>query len=59
MQFEIRYFLQSVYGLNVAKVRTANFEGPKKRNQKGTFYRRPDWKKVYVTLRPPPAAEAS
>ena len=54
VQLEVKHFLESVYGLNVARVRTANFTGPKKRDQKsGTFYRTPDWKKVYVSLRQP------
>ena len=56
LQFEVKNFLQSVYGLDVVRVRTANHEGAKKRNKQGTFYRRPDWKKVYVTLKPQQAA---
>lgn len=35
------------------KVRTLNVEGKKKRNKGGSFYRRTDWKKAYVTLKDP------
>lgn len=58
MQPEIKQFLERVYGLNVATVRTLNVEGKKKRGKHG-FYRRPDYKKVYVTLNQQPAASAS
>lgn len=37
---EIRKFLESVYGLNVAKVNTLNVEGKKKRGKTGAFFRR-------------------
>ena len=50
-QIEIKQFLERVHGLSVVAVRTANFEGRKKRNKHG-FYRRSDWKKAYVTLKP-------
>ena len=60
MQLEVKHFLERVYGLDVVRVRTANFQGPKKRHQKtGTFYRTPDWKKVYVRLRAPQPAATS
>eukprot|EP00850_Spirogloea_muscicola_P000337 SM000001S04739 [mRNA] locus=s1:1899349:1900509:- [translate_table: standard] len=52
MQIEIRRVLEAVYGLEVEAVATANYEGKKKRGKAG-FYRRPDWKKAYVTLRNP------
>ena len=57
LQIQIRQLLERVYGLNVVSVRTANFEGRKKRSKFG-FYREPDWKKVFVTLKPK-AAEAA
>ena len=57
LQLEIRQCLERVYGLDVAKVRTLNYEGKKKRGKYG-FFRRPDYKKAYVTLRPPAAAAA-
>lgn len=47
-----------MYGLHVASVRTLNVEGKKKRGKHG-FYRRPDYKKVYVTLNKEPAASAT
>lgn len=46
---EIKTFLESVYGLNVAKVNTLNVEGKKKRSKHG-FFRRPDYKKAFVVL---------
>ena len=36
--------------IGVADVRTANYEGKKKRDR-GGFHKRADYKKVYVTLR--------
>jgi large subunit ribosomal protein L23 len=54
LQLDIKAVLTRVYGLNVEKVRTLNVEGKKKRTKYG-FYRKPDWKKAYVTLKPPEA----
>jgi large subunit ribosomal protein L23 len=54
LQLDIKALLTRVYGLDVEKVRTLNVEGKKKRTKFG-FYRKPDWKKAYVTLRPPAA----
>ena len=53
MQIEIKQFLERVYGLNVASVRTANFEGRKKATKFHT-YREPDYKKAFVTLKATP-----
>ena len=40
-----------VHGIEVLRVDTANYEGKKKRNlERGTWFRKPDYKKVYVTL---------
>lgn len=36
-QVDIKHFLESVYGLNVAKVNTLNVEGKKKRGKHGFF----------------------
>jgi len=47
-----------VYGLSVASLRTLNYEGAKKRGKHG-FYRRPDYKKVYVTFNKTDKAETS
>lgn len=50
MQPELKKYLESVYGLGVASLRTLNYEGAKKRGKHG-FFRRPDYKKVYVTFK--------
>ncbi|KAL3137728.1 hypothetical protein ABBQ38_004994 [Trebouxia sp. C0009 RCD-2024] len=55
---ELKKYLESVYGLNVATVRTLNYEGAKKRSKHG-FFRRPDYKKVYVTFKNTKKAESS
>ena len=59
-KLEVRNFLETVHDVRVADVRTANYEGKKKRDR-GGFHRRADTKKVYVTLRErwyPPSAFA-
>lgn len=57
MQFEIRQYLERIYGLKVNNVRTLNVEGRKKRN-KYHFFRRPDYKKVYVSFKDPATGQA-
>ena len=55
-QLEIKQYLEKVYGLAVASVRTINYQGEKKvvvKNNKAFCVRHPDWKKAYVTLLPP------
>ncbi|KAK8627027.1 hypothetical protein V6N13_134656 [Hibiscus sabdariffa] len=49
---EIKSFLQSMYGLQVEKVRTLNMQGKKKRRG-GHLIARPNYKKAYVTLKNP------
>lgn len=49
-KLEIREMLTQLYGLPVAGVATANCEGKKKRS-KGGFFRQPDFKLAYVTLK--------
>lgn len=49
---EVKRFLESLYGLKVQKVTTANYDGKKKRGKYG-FMRQPDWKKVWVKLQEP------
>eukprot|EP00658_Telonema_sp_P-2_P004392 TRINITY_DN11644_c0_g1_i2.p1 TRINITY_DN11644_c0_g1~~TRINITY_DN11644_c0_g1_i2.p1 ORF type:complete len:147 (-),score=37.37 TRINITY_DN11644_c0_g1_i2:49-489(-) len=48
---QIKEYLSSIYGMDVVKVNTANYEGKKyfypKGNQMG-WYKRPDWKKAVV-----------
>eukprot|EP00271_Cylindrocystis_brebissonii_P010402 TRINITY_DN26583_c0_g1_i1.p1 TRINITY_DN26583_c0_g1~~TRINITY_DN26583_c0_g1_i1.p1 ORF type:complete len:116 (-),score=28.05 TRINITY_DN26583_c0_g1_i1:241-588(-) len=51
-KIEIRRILQSLYGLDVERVATLNYEGKKKRSRYG-MYRQPDYKKAYVYLRAP------
>lgn len=51
-KIEIRRVLESLYGLDVAEVRTLNMEG-KKRKRGGILIAKPDYKKAYVTLRAP------
>ncbi|RWW85321.1 hypothetical protein BHE74_00005989 [Ensete ventricosum] len=49
---EIRRVLESLYGFDVADVRTLNMEG--KKTKRGPFLAaKPDYKKAYVTLRSP------
>lgn len=50
MQFDIRAALEQIYGLKVERVNTINYQGKKKRS-KDVIYRRPDYKKAYVTLK--------
>lgn len=50
LQPELQGVLTNVYGLNVAKINTLNYEGKKKRGKHG-HYRSADYKKVYVTLK--------
>ena len=49
-KLEVRAYLERALGIGVADVRTANYEGKKKRDR-GGFHKRADYKKVYVTLR--------
>ena len=58
LQFEIKQYLERVYGLEVSKVRTLNVEGKKKRNKFG-FFRRPDYKKAHVTFKNPEQSPAA
>jgi len=52
MQFDIKRTLEGIYGLEVERVNTINYQGKKKRGR-DSFYRRPDFKKAYVTLKEP------
>ena len=49
-QPELKGYLTEVYGLDVEKINTLNYEGKKKRGKHG-YYRNADWKKAYVTLK--------
>lgn len=48
---EIQQAVEKFFNVKVLKVRTANFEGKKKRLGR-SFGERSDWKKAYVTLAP-------
>lgn len=48
---EIRQAVEKLFDVKVLKVRTANFEGKKKRMGR-SMGRRNHWKKAYVTLAP-------
>lgn len=50
-KIEIRQAVEKIFDVKVLKVRTANFDGKKKRRG-FIFGRRNDWKKAYVTLAP-------
>ena len=48
---EIRFAVESIFGVNVVKVNTLNRPGKRKRNRrKQTFGKRPDTKRAIVTL---------
>jgi large subunit ribosomal protein L23 len=48
---QIREAVETIFEVQVEKVRTANFQGKIKRQGKSRG-RRPGWKKAYVTLKP-------
>ena len=58
LQIELRKYLETVYGFSVASLRTLNYEGAKKRGKHG-YFRRPDYKKVYVTFNESKQAQAT
>ena len=48
---EIRYAVESIFGVNVVRVNTLNRPGKRKRNRRRqTFGQRPDTKRALVTL---------
>jgi large subunit ribosomal protein L23 len=58
LQAEVKQFLEKAHGLQVESVRTLNVEGKKKRSKTG-FYRRVDYKKVFVALKEPATGGAT
>eukprot|EP00884_Botryococcus_braunii_P017277 jgi/Botrbrau1/4232/Bobra.0044s0027.1 len=58
-KFELKQFLEKVYGLSVARVNTLNYEGKKKvarlpgKSRRPMFYRTAAYKKAYVYLNSP------
>ncbi|KIZ04567.1 ribosomal protein L23 [Monoraphidium neglectum] len=59
-KMEIAALLRSMYNIEADSINTINYEGKKKRifDPKGRpkWYRQTDWKKVYVTVKPPKQA---
>ena len=52
-KIEIRFAIESIFGVNVVSVNTLNRPGKRKRNRKKqTFGKRPDTKRAIVTLAP-------
>ncbi len=49
-KIEIKDAVESIFKVKVESVRTANFQGKKRRQGRYTG-RRPNWKKAYVTLK--------
>jgi large subunit ribosomal protein L23 len=50
-KIQIRQAIESIFGVRVLKVTTANRKGKRKRNRRAmTFGRRPDTKRAIVTL---------
>ncbi|KXZ51536.1 hypothetical protein GPECTOR_12g499 [Gonium pectorale] len=60
-KLEIAAYLESVYGMSVERVNTINYLGRVRTaygaGGKAYVYREDDWKKAYVTFRPPPGME--
>ena len=55
-KLEIKNYLRSIYGLDIKRVHTANYQGKKKAlrlKNKIVYYRRPDFKSVTVELNAP------
>jgi len=52
-KLEIKNYLRSIYGLDIKRVHTANYQGKKKQlrlRNKVLYYRKPDFKSVTVEL---------
>lgn len=52
-KLEVKNFLKGVYGLDVKRVHTANYQGKKKQlrlKNKVIYYRKPDFKSITVEL---------
>ena len=49
-KIEIKNAVETIFKVKVESVRTANFQGKKRRQGRYTG-QRPDWKKAYVTLK--------
>jgi large subunit ribosomal protein L23 len=50
-KLEIRQAVEKLFGKKVAAVRTANYDGKKKRERRADFGRTKSWKKAFVRLK--------
>ena len=50
-KLEIREAVEKLFGKKVAAVRTANYQGKKKRERRADFGRTAHWKKAFVKLK--------
>jgi large subunit ribosomal protein L23 len=50
-KIEIQKAVESLFGKKVVAVRTANYQGKKKRERRADFGRTKRWKKAYVKLK--------
>ncbi len=48
---QIKHAIETLFGKGVAKVKTANYLGKKKRERTASFGKKNDWKKAIVTLK--------
>lgn len=49
-KLEIKQAVEKLFGKKVAAVRTANYDGKKKRERRADFGRAKNWKKAFVRL---------
>jgi large subunit ribosomal protein L23 len=49
-KLEIKHAVEKLFGKKVAAVRTANYDGKKKRERRADFGRTKSWKKAFVRL---------
>ena len=49
-KLEIKQAVEKLFGKKVADVRTANYDGKKKRERRADFGRTKNWKKAFVSL---------
>ena len=49
-KLEIKYAVEKLFGKKVEAVRTANYQGKKKRERRADFGRTKSWKKAFVRL---------
>ncbi|MCB1064405.1 MAG: 50S ribosomal protein L23 [Verrucomicrobiae bacterium] len=49
-KLEIRQAIEKLFGKKVERVRTANYQGKKKRERRADFGRTAHWKKAFVKL---------